>query len=117
MTPEMRTQISMGRLDHYFGIMRTAVFAFVAIAAVDAFGAGGYSAPLMALVVMVTVYGILAGNTCLDDLDNLRGDLGDEMSATNYGKGILARNVSALKAISSVLIALVGLAELYAILT
>lgn len=117
MTPELRTQLSLGRLDHYFNIMRTVVFAFVAVAATDAFGAGGYSAPLMALVVLVTTYGILAGNTCLDDLDNLRGDLGEEMAATHYGKGILDRNISALKAISSVLIGLVGLAELFAILT
>lgn len=115
MTPEHRTQIVIARVANYQDIMRTVIFAFAAIAAVIHLGPEGYSAPLMALTVTATAYGIIAGNTALDDIDRLRGDIDEAFAATSYGRGILARNVPALKAISSVLIGLTGLACLYAL--
>ena len=59
-------------------------------------------------------YTQLTGFT-LDDLNALKDDMDDEMGATKYGGVVKSRNINALKMISTVLIALIGLAELYAI--
>lgn len=117
MTPEIRTNIVASRAADYFGIMRTTLFTMTAIAAIIELGPGGYSAPLAMLVVAISAYGILAGGAALDDISNLRGDLDEDMAKTNYGKGIKARNIPALKMTSAVLLGLVGVAELYAIFT
>jgi len=117
MNSEMRNMLSMGRQTHYFEIMRTVVFSFVGLAAIIELGGGGYSAPLTMLVVTVTAYGVLAGGTALNDLNNLASDMGDDIAQTNYGQGVKARNIPMLKMISSTLVGLTGLAELYAIFT
>ena len=117
MTPELRTEIAMGRSTHYFGIMRTVIFGFLGVAAVIEFGPDGYSAPLTMLVITLTAYGILAGGVALDDLNALRADMDDETAGTTYGKGLAERNIPGLKMISSVLVGLTGIAELFAIFT
>ena len=117
MTPELRAKIAMGRSADYFGVMRTVLFGFLGVAAVIEFGADGYSAPLTMLVVTLSIYGVLAGGVALDDLNALKADLDEDMLKTNYGKGLTARNVSALKIMSSILVGLTGVAELYAIFT
>jgi predicted DNA repair protein MutK len=113
--PELRNELSLNRQAHYFDIMRTTLFCFVALAAIIELGPDRYSAPLTVLVITVVSYGVLAGNTALTDIGNLLADLDEETASSNYGKGIKARNVPALKMISSALIILVGVAELYAI--
>ena len=115
MTPELRTQIVIARSADYFGVMRTTIFTFLGLAAVIELGPAGYSAPLVTLVIATAAYGILAGGTALDDIIALRDDMDDGMAATAYGGGVKARNIPALKLTSSVLLGLIGLAELYAI--
>lgn len=117
MTPEIRVKILVARSEQYFSIMRTTLFTLAAIAAIIEFGSGGYSAPLVTLIIAITVYGILAGGAALDDLVNLRSDMDEATAATAYGAGVKARNLPMLKTISSVLIGLIGLAELYTVLT
>lgn len=117
MTPELRAKILIARSADYFGIMRTTIFTFAGIAAIIELGPDGYSVPLVTLAVATTLYGILAGGTALDDIINLRADMDDDMASTNYGSGVKSRNIPALKMVSVVLLGLIGLAELYAILT
>jgi len=116
MTPELRNDIVMSRVQNYGDIMRTTFFVFAAVAATLHFGADAYSAPLTMLVIAITAYGILAGNTALNDLIALRDDMEEDMATTAYGKGVATRNIPALKMISTVLIGLTGLAELAAVL-
>lgn len=116
MTPELRTQIVIARSADYFGVMRTTFFTYLGLAAVIELGPGGYSAPLTTMVIATAAYGILAGGTALDDILALRDDMDDDMAATKYGAGIKARNIPALKMTSTVLLALIGVAELFAIL-
>lgn len=117
MTPEIRTKLLLGRVTHYNTVMLTTIFALVAVAAIIELGPGGYSAPLTMLVVASTAYGVLAGGSALEDMINLREDMGKEMAETAYGKGVAARNLPALRMTSAVLLSLVGIAELYAIFT
>ena len=116
MSPELRTKILISRVDNYTNVMRTTMFVMLGIGAALYFGAGDYSAPLMVLTLAITAYGILAGGVALDDMIALREDMDEDMAATNYGKGVKARNIPMLKMISTVLIGLVGLAEVLAIL-
>lgn len=115
MKPELRNPILVARVRDYLDIMRTAIFTLAGLAAIIELGPEGYSAPLTALVITATAYGILAGGTALDDLINLREDMDAETAKSAYGKGVAARNLPALKMTSAGLLALVGLAELYAI--
>ena len=117
MTPENRMQIQVARTADYSSIIRTTMFTFTAIAAVIHFGDGSYSVPLMALTIAITLYGILAGGTALDDVDSLRADMDEATANSAYGKQVKARNLGALKMTSKVLVGLVGLAEIYALVT
>jgi hypothetical protein len=116
MTPEHRTKILLARTSNYYDIMRTTMFVFAVVAAVIHLGPGTYSSGLVMLVIANTAYGVLAGGSALDDMIALRSDMDDDMSATVYGKAIKARNLPGLKMSSSVLVGLVGVAELLEIL-
>ncbi len=117
MTPEIRIQILNARGGDYNNIMRTTIFTMLGIAAAIHFAGGAYSAPLMALTIAATLYGILAGGVALDDIMALRDDMDDDTASSNYGKLVSGRNIPALKMTSSILLGLVGLAEIYALVT
>ena len=116
MTPEMRQSIVHSRTSYYNTTMAITIVTFALIGGAIHLGDGSYSAPLMVLTLMVTAYGILAGGTALDDVNNLSKDMSDEIKATNYGAGVQARDISKLKMISSALVGLTGLASVLAIL-
>lgn len=116
MTPEIRARILTSRSRDYFDILRTTLFVLAAVAAVIQLGPDRFSLALAMLVIATTAYGILAGNVALDDIIALRDDMDDDTAATAYGRGIRDRNIPGLKMVSTVLIGLVGLAELLAIL-
>ena len=44
MSPELRTEILISRVDNYMNVMRTTIFGLIAVAAAIHFGPGGYSA-------------------------------------------------------------------------
>lgn len=107
----------MSHSDHLFAVLRTSLFVLAANAGFIHFGPDGYSAPLTMLAVAAGAFGIIAGNVALDDIKALRDDMDDEMKATHMGRALASRNFSALKMISSALIGLTTLAELFAIFT
>ena len=115
MTPELRNSLVIARTGDYFNIMRTTIFTLTAVAVVIQLGPEGFSAPLAMLVIATTAFGVLAGGTSLDDVINLRDDMDDATAQTTYGKGVGTRNIPMLKMISSVLLGLIGLAELFVI--
>lgn len=108
MDPQLRTTLSLGRLSHYYSIMQTTILGFVAVAALLGFGAAAPVA-LAVLAIVIAAFGILAGNAALADLKALVQDLDEATRATHYGRSIAARNLDALKLISTLLIALTGL--------
>ncbi len=116
MTPELRQSIVKSRSADYNNIMRTTLFSFLGIGAVLHLGNDDYSAPLLVLSLVITAYGVLAGGTALDDINNLKGDMDDDSAATNYGGGVASRDIPMLKNISAGCVALTGLACVLAIL-
>ncbi|WP_050603249.1 hypothetical protein [Ruegeria sp. 6PALISEP08] len=115
MDAQLRSEITKGRLDHYYHIMRTTIFAYIAIAAIIGFGPEGISLVLIVLVIATAAYGILAGKTALEDVENLRSDFDEAFAQTNFAKGVMSRNMKGLILTSNVLLGLIGLAELIAI--
>lgn len=116
MTPDHRQSIVRSRTNDYNNIMRTTLFSFLGIGAVLHLGDDSYSAPLLILSIVVTAYGVLAGGTALEDINNLKGDMDDDTTATSYGSGVASRDVLMLKNISAGCIALAGLACVLAVL-
>lgn len=113
---EIRTKISLARQTHYFQIMATSLLAFVLLAAVIGISDEAPDALLVMLTLAITAYGVLAGNTALDDITNLIADLDEDIAqTTHFGRGIRSRNMSALKMASTGLISLSGLAALTSI--
>lgn len=117
MTPELRQTSFMARGGHYYDILRTTIFTFAAVAAIEAFGPEGLSLPLTLLTIAATAYGVLAGGSTLDDLKGLAEDMDEATGQTAYGRTVAARNYSGLKSASNGLILLTGLALLIAVLT
>ncbi|WP_425043486.1 hypothetical protein [Primorskyibacter sp. S87] len=115
MDPQLRVQYLTGRLDNYYSIMRTTVFALAGLAAIISFAPGKAGMMLAALVVATTAFGILAGSASLNDIDCLRQDIDETTAQTNYGRSAMSRNVGALKLASNLLIGLAGLAEVMTI--
>lgn len=111
---QTRTTISLARQSHYFSVMQTVTYAFTGLTAITVFGGKGTSVPISAVVLLVTVFGVLAGNTALNDIANLIDDLDDAARKTHFGKGVLARNMAMLKAASATIVLLAGLSLLFA---
>ena len=114
MTPTDRQTIVHARTHEFNNIMRTTLFAFLGIGAALHFGPDAFSAPLFALTIVVTGFGILAGNAALDDLAKLQDDMTDEFAATSYGQGVTARDFGRFKMVSSGLLAALAVATLAA---
>ena len=116
MSPELRQSIAHSRAGNYITIIAATIIAFAIMGGVLHLGSGAYSASLMVLTLTVTAFGVLAGGAALDDLENLKSDMTDEIKATGYGAGIQSRDIGKLKMISSSLIGLTGLATVLAIM-
>ena len=109
----MASQIA--RTSQFGDYMRTAVFGQIAITAIIGFGAEGIDFVLAAAVITVTLFGILAGGTALNDISALRSDMDEATGTSHYGKVAKTRNLGAFKMLTMALLAFVALGELYAI--
>lgn len=114
MDEEFRGPMVRARLEHYYGVLRTTLFAFVGLAAIIAFAPDAPPVVISLLVISVSAFGILAGNSTLDDVKALIEDMDEKMSGSAFGKAVAGRNLRALKAASSLLVGLTGLAQLWA---
>ena len=117
MNTELRMQLQIARTGHYGDIMRTTIFAQLALTAVIGFGATGVTVPLVIAAVTIALFGALGGSTALDDISILRDDMDEATGSSAYGKQAKARNLALLKALSAGLIALIAAAQIYVLLT
>lgn len=117
MSPELHTTLAMNRHAHYYSIMRTTIFTLAALAIGIEVAPDGYSAALTMAVIGAVAYGVLAGNSAMDDLKNLIDDVDEEIAKTNYGAGLAQKPMGMFKMASTSLLILLGLAELLAIFT
>jgi hypothetical protein len=104
MDAQTRTNVSMNRVQHYYNIMRTAMFVLFGTLAVIVFGdTAGAELAIAVPVVGAGLYGILAGDRALSDLVALRSDMDAEERATNYGRSFQAAPLPVFRAISAII--------------
>ena len=115
MNSDLRMQLQIARTHHYGDIIRTTLFSLLGLGALIGFGAESIDIPLAVLTVAVTLFGILAGGTALDDIATLRDDMDEATGTSNYGQLVKGRNLGLLKMISGTLIGLTGLGLLLSI--
>ena len=115
MQQDLRMQLQIARTGQYGDIMRTTIFAQVALTAVIGFGAEGVDLALAIVAVMIALFGALGGATALDDVSVLRDDMDEATGGSNYGKQVKTRNLGLLKTLTMVLVGAVAVAQLVAI--
>lgn len=116
MDTQLRTTIQVARGNHYFWIMRTSIFAEVAIAAVIVLGeTSGHTLGLQALIIGVALFAVLAGDTALKDISNLIKDMDGGTAGTTFGKATQATPYPVLRGISAAVHVLIALALLVSI--
>ena len=111
-----RIQLFTARAGQFTEIVRTTIFAQLAIAALLCFGQSIPVLPMVIITIAVTLFGVLGGNAALDDVAALRDDMDTPTAETAYGRIAGSRNIGLLKTMSAMLIGLTGLAELLAII-
>ncbi|MFQ5623415.1 MAG: hypothetical protein ACE5FS_08465 [Paracoccaceae bacterium] len=116
MDSSVLSSVSQGRSSNYADIMRTSLWAQVAIAGIIGAGAGDAAGVALAvLTIGIALYGVLAGDAALKDLSNLMQDMPDDMKATAYGRAAQTNPFMAYRAISAVVHIVVALAILLAL--
>ena len=89
---QTRTPIVVARADIFFHIQRTAMFVLLGTLAVHVFAQGAaHIWVLSASIVGAALYGVLAGNAAMKDIQALREDMDEETRDSNYGKSVLAQ--------------------------
>ena len=78
-----RNKLVIARIENFNYILRTAMLVLLGTLALCIFAEG--NAHIWPLSVGATLYGILAGNTAINDMDALRKDMDEETKNTNYG--------------------------------
>ncbi len=103
----------LGRVGHYYEIVRTANFLLLGTAAVIVFGnTAGAELAIAVLIAGAGLYGILAGDRALSDVTSLRSDMDQADRATNYGKSLQAAPLPVFRAISAVIYAAIVATQL-----
>jgi hypothetical protein len=98
-----RSQTALGRGNHYFYTMRTVMFMYLGLAAILTFSnAEQISLVIQVIAIAAAIYAVLAGDSALKDVGNLRDDMDDTTKASNYGKGALKTPYLAFRAISAI---------------
>ena len=114
MTQEQRDALIAERSATLTQVMRTTMYTFTALAAIIAFAPGVNPSMMGMLVVGTMIYGILAGRTNLNILASLAADVPADSA---YGKAQASTNYGMLTLVSSVVFGLIGLTQLYVILS
>lgn len=113
MDSQVRADIASARGHHLFAIYRIVftVYPALAIFAALGLGQGGWIA-LAAVTLGTAIFGVLASDAALKDLDNLRHSMTEADLASAYGQGAQATPYPAFRAISAAINGIIALALL-----
>ncbi|MBS9717123.1 hypothetical protein ACFFUT_06250 [Pseudohalocynthiibacter aestuariivivens] len=111
-----RAAIALGRGNHFFNVMRTALFVLfgtlVLIATTDT---GPYDLALGAVIVSAALYGGLAGDSALRDLTAINKDMNEEDAASNFGRSANGAPMMLYRVITALVYIVMALAQLNAL--
>ena len=86
-----RNRLVIARIENFNYILRTAMLVLLGTLALCIFVDGdAHIWPLSVTIVGAALYGILAGNTAINDMDALRKDMDEETKNTNYGISVMS---------------------------
>ena len=92
-----RNKLVIARVENFNYILRTAMFVLLGTLALGVFAEISNSFlgnvhiwALSATIIGAALYGMLAGNTALNDMAALRDDMDEETKNTNYGVSVLS---------------------------
>lgn len=99
----IRSKTSLGRGNHYFYTMRTVMFVYLGLAGILAFSQSDQIGLVVQVIaIAAAIYAVLAGDSALKDIANLRDDMDDTTKASNYGMGALKTPYFAFRMISAI---------------
>lgn len=111
-----RAAIAASRGAHYFDILRTVHFGNIALAAIIVFAdTANYKIALGAVTIGLAVFGTLAGDSALKDLQNLRESMDEETAGSPFGKGQQGTPYGVFRVLSAAVIIIVALALLFSL--
>ena len=84
-----RNKLVIARIENFNYILRTAMMILLSTLALCIFANGDIHLwPLSITIIGTALYGILAGNTGINDVDSLRKDMDEDTKNTNYGVSV-----------------------------
>ena len=116
MDAQTRTNLMTTRVQHYYDVMRTAMFVLLGTLAVIVFGdTAGAELAVAVPLVGAGLYGILAGDRTLSDVVALRSDMDEQDRATDWGRSIQAAPLPIYRGISAIIYVAIVAAQLMAL--
>ncbi len=108
-----RNKLIIARVENFNYILRTAMLVLLGTLALCIFASGNaHIWPLSITIIGATVYGILAGNTAINDMDALRKDMDDETKKTNYGVSVMSAPLPVFRVILIVVYLAIAVSQL-----
>ena len=95
-----RNKLIIARVENFNYILRTAMFVLLGTLALGIFAEGNVHIwAVSATIIGATLYGMLAGNTALNDMAALREDMDEATKNTNYGVSVQSAPIPVFRVI------------------
>ena len=108
-----RNKLIIARVENFNYILRTAMLVLLGTLTLCIFASGNaHIWPLSITIIGATLYGILAGNTAINDMDALRKDMDDETKNTNYGVSVMSAPLPVFRVILIVVYLAIAVSQL-----
>jgi len=111
-----RAAIALGRGNHFFNVMRTAMFVLVGTLAINVFGVTqDATLALAAIIISAALYGGLAGDAALRDIAAANKDMNEEDAASNFGRSANGAPMSLYRMIVAAVYIIIAVTQLMAL--
>ena len=108
-----RNKLVIARVENFNYILRTAMLVLLGTLALCIFADGNaHIWPLSVTIIGAALYGILAGNTAINDMDALRNDMDEATKNTNYGVSVMSAPLPVFRVILIVVYLAIAVSQL-----
>ena len=108
-----RNKLIIARVENFNYILRTAMFVLLGTLALGIFAEGNVHIwAVSATIIGATLYGMLAGNTALNDMAALREDMDEATKNTNYGVSVQSAPIPVFRVILLIVYLVIALTQL-----
>tara|TARA_B100000579_G_scaffold230626_1_gene189011 strand:- start:31 stop:387 length:357 start_codon:yes stop_codon:yes gene_type:complete len=108
-----RNKLIIARVENFNYILRTAMLVLLGTLALCIFASGNtHIWPLSITIIGATLYGILAGNSAINDMVALRKDMDEETKNTNYGISVMSAPLPVFRVILIIVYIAIAISQL-----